>query len=278
MKTVAIIGVGLMGGSFGLALRKAGFDGEILGVCEPACARTAIAHGAITAAVPLIEAAERGDLIYLADRVDVILKVLEVIGPIARTESLVTDCGSTKSVIVGKAQEFVLSAAFVGGHPMAGKEQRGVENADPDLFRGRPYILTESSRHSPFEDEFRNWLSRIGARVMEMSPAEHDAAVAYTSHLPQLLSTALATTLSQQDQESFHAVFGPGLIDMTRLALSGPELWQSILATNQDRVAEAIDAFIDTLVSVKQNLRSEKLVGVFREAVLYSQQLRRNSM
>lgn len=127
--TVAIVGVGLIGGSFALALRKAGFAGEILGVSSPPAIQAGISVGAISRGVSLDEAAARADLIYLAQPVDRILETIEMLGALARPGSLITDGGSTKAVIVRKASEHIRNASFLGGHPMAGKEQRGVEAA-----------------------------------------------------------------------------------------------------------------------------------------------------
>ncbi|HSV13378.1 MAG TPA: prephenate dehydrogenase/arogenate dehydrogenase family protein, partial [Tepidisphaeraceae bacterium] len=135
MNTVAIAGVGLIGGSFALALRKAGFQGTIIGVSSPATVQKALSLGVIDEAMPLAEAVSAADLVYLAQPISQILETLDVLD----TDALVTDAGSTKAVICDRARRL---KRFVGGHPMAGKESRGVEHADADLFRGRPYVLT----------------------------------------------------------------------------------------------------------------------------------------
>ena len=275
INTVAIVGLGLIGGSFGLALRKAGFAGEILGLCSPPYAEKALQMGAISrVSGSLGEVAEQADLIYLAHKVDSIIELLDVLGPIARRGCLITDSGSTKAVITAKAAESVKFADFVGGHPMAGKEKRGIENAEADLFRGRPYVLTDSESMSPLLNEFKSWLTRMGAHLVSMQPAEHDCAVAFTSHLPQLLSTTLACTLETHHQQAFTKVFGPGLLDMTRLALSASDLWMSILETNKDEVLKAVDAFSQTLEQLRKELLSNKLDEVFASASAYAKQFR----
>ncbi|MGA8026330.1 MAG: prephenate dehydrogenase/arogenate dehydrogenase family protein [Bryobacteraceae bacterium] len=256
MKTVAIVGVGLIGGSFGLALRKAGFTGELLGVSSPAAIEAAIQRGAISRSARLDEAASAAELIYLAQPVDRILQTLEALGRLTRSDTLITDAGSTKAAIVQKASESLRSGTFLGGHPMAGKEQRGVEAAEADLFRGRPYVLTPTSAETALATEFREWLARMGAEIIEMSPAEHDATVAFTSHLPQILSTALARTLAEQHNRHLTRAFGPGLLDMTRLALSPPDLWLSILATNQSNVLFAMDELLTALASIRRRIAS----------------------
>ena len=142
MKTVVIAGVGLIGGSFALALRKAGFTGRILGVSSPETIRKAVALGAIDRGAGLEEAVDSADLIYLAQPISRILEMLPRIGEFARPSALITDAGSTKSQIVDAAAHSIRGRQFLGGHPMAGKEARGVEAAEAGLFEGRTYILT----------------------------------------------------------------------------------------------------------------------------------------
>jgi len=278
IKSVAVIGVGLIGGSFALAIRSRGFTGEILGVSSPAVIDKAIELGAISRGVSLEVACGEADLLYLADNVDGIIEVLHKIGPIARPGCLITDAGSTKQVIVRTARETVRSATFIGGHPMAGKELRGVENADPELFSGRPYVLTGAGGDSPLVARFEELLRKLDVQIVCMSPEEHDTAVAFTSHLPQLLSTALAKTLSEQDAEAFHNVVGPGLLDMTRLALSSPHLWTSILRTNAEPVRRALALFVSNLNSLQSSLTSDELASEFVEAAALAKQIRSNNL
>jgi prephenate dehydrogenase len=279
VKRVAIVGVGLIGASFALALRKAGFDGEIIGVSSPRSIEAGLAAGAIARGASLEEAAESADLIYLAQPIDRILNTLPRLGRIAPPDCLITDAGSTKREIIAAAAEHVRRAAFVGGHPMAGKESRGAESADADLFRNRPYVLAtdlvpkvHAETHLP---AIREWLQRIGAVVYEMSAAEHDRTVALTSHLPQLLSTALAATLAKQQTSAVSRVFGPGLMDMTRLALSAPEVWMSVLESNRDAVLDAIGNYQETLSNLRENLERGELNDVFGTASRFAQSLRK---
>jgi prephenate dehydrogenase len=274
MKTVAIIGVGLIGGSFGLALREAGFEGEILGVSSPPALETALRLGAISAAATLEQAAQSADLIYLAQPVDRILESLETLGPLAPAHCLITDAGSTKAVIVQKAAGCRRTATFLGGHPIAGKEQRGVEAADAHLLRRRLYVLTPTAPESPISRDFRVWLQRFGARILDMPANQHDATVAFTSHLPQLLSTALAATLAEQPNPQISRVFGAGLLDMTRLALSSPDLWLSIVETNKGEISKALDAIIESLADIKKRLSDENLQDFFISAASFASRIR----
>lgn len=274
MRTVAIIGVGLIGGSFGLGLRKAGFTGEIVGVSSPAALEAGLRVGAISRTATLEEAATQADLIYLAQPVDRILKTLERLGPLASGGCLVTDAGSTKTAIVEKAAACLQFAAFLGGHPIAGKERRGAASADADLFRNRPYVLTPTEAGSNAAQDFRRWLERFGAQITEMTAQDHDATVAFTSHLPQLLSSALATTLSRQAETNVRRVFGTGLLDMTRLAQSSPDLWLSIVQTNKIPITNALQSLIEVLFEVKSLIQSDNLATFFQTGADFAAQLR----
>jgi prephenate dehydrogenase len=279
METVAIVGVGLIGASFGLALRKAGFAGEIIGVSSDAAIAGGLKRGAISSAASLEKAAQTADLVYLAQPVDRILETISLLAPFLRAGTLVTDAGSTKEQIVARAFAHLPAGSFLGGHPIAGKEQRGPEAADADLFRDHLYVLTpartsDSLTHNKGEQAFRQTLDSLGARVMEMSPQEHDHTMAFTSHLPQLLSTALAATLARDGDTAVSQVFGTGLLDMTRLALSSPQLWDSILSSNKTQVGEAVDSLVKVLMELKANLGECEIAHTFDQAALFASTIR----
>jgi prephenate dehydrogenase len=256
VETVAIFGVGLIGGSFALALREAGYAARIVGVSSPATIARAITLGVIDEGLPPAEAASRADLILLAQPIGVIIETIGAIAGSVPMHALVTDAGSTKSAIMAAAAGHMNGRLFVGGHPMAGKEARGVEAASAGLFRGRVWGLTPSRSEDlrqPQAREFVQWLGRIGAIPLVLDAAEHDRTVALTSHLPQLASTALAAMLAERTSGT-PAVRGPGLEDMTRLALSSFEIWADILASNRSNVAAALKAYIVALEAVHQSL------------------------
>ncbi len=260
METVAIVGVGLIGGSFGLALRKAGFRGTIVGVSSEASVRAALERGVIDRSATLEQAARSADLLYLAQPIGRILDTLHHLDPLVRPEALVTDAGSTKHAIVTAAHKLVRRCQFLGGHPLAGKEKRGAAEADADLFRGRTYVLTPGAPeelNTPAARGFVEWVGRIGAKVVVLGAAEHDRLVSFTSHLPQLASTALAATVAENLTAAEDLqVAGPGLIDSTRLALSAYELWRDILATNTESIEQALTAYINELEQLRENLRT----------------------
>jgi prephenate dehydrogenase len=255
MRSVAIVGVGLIGASFGLALREAGFSGAITGVSSRPSIDAALKRGAIDAGASLEKAAAGADLIFLSQPISGILETLKHLDPLVKPDALVTDAGSTKAAICEAAAAHLRRATFVGGHPMAGKEQRGAHAADADLFRGRPWILTNSTA-----TEFPGWLEKIGARIRVLDAVTHDRLVAWSSHLPQLASTALAAAIQNQQPEAT-AVAGPGLMDMTRLALSSYDLWRDILDTNRTEVAAALDAYIARLQTLRGHFEREFASG-----------------
>ena len=277
MNSVAIVGVGLIGSSFGLALRAAGFSGDLIGVSSKEALQTGLARGAITHAASLEEAARSADVIYLAQPVDRILTTLQSLAGIVHPAALITDAGSTKQVIVEKASSCVSKVYFLGGHPLAGKEQRGAEAAEATLFHGRPYVLTPHLPPTEASRDFRFWLERIGAQVIDMSPHEHDATVALTSHLPQVLSTALALTLSRENNPHVAQVFGPALLDMTRLAASSSDLWLPILKTNSDALVAALEAFQTSLSDIQQSIKTTGLQDLFMAAAAFSNRIRHPS-
>jgi prephenate dehydrogenase len=268
IERVAIVGVGLIGASFGLALRKAGFAGSIAGVSSLRSIAAGKDRGAIDAGISLEEAAASADLIFLSQPIHGIIETLKQFEVLAPRRPVVTDAGSTKVAIENAARAYLRDCPFVGGHPMAGKEQRGAEAADADLFQGRPWILT-SFRDHPIEVEFRDWIKKFGARILMKDAATHDRLVAWSSHLPQLASTALAAALHDH-QPLAASVAGPGLADMTRLALSSYDLWRDIVETNHTEIAAALNAYIGKLQNLRANLDAE-----FEAGADFAQNIRR---
>jgi prephenate dehydrogenase len=279
LRTVAIVGVGLIGGSFGLALRRAGFTGEILGVSSDRAIADAMGRGAIDRGLPLAEAAPLADLIYLAQPIGRIMDTLRHLDGVAREDALITDAGSTKSAIVALARKVIRKCQFLGGHPMAGKEKRGAAEADAALFAGRTYVLTPTSEadlETPRAKAFLEWIGRIGAVPVVMGPDRHDLVASFTSHLPQLASTALAATVAENlESPEDLEVAGTGLLDMTRLAKSSFEIWRDILATNSDSIDRALAAYIARLEYLRENLRTRQMQEEFETGAGLAERLRR---
>jgi prephenate dehydrogenase len=263
---VSVVGVGLIGGSFALALRKAGFHGKIIGVSSAGAVREALERGVIDEALPIEQAAAQSDLIYLAQPIEQILERIDVIDEYVQPGTLITDAGSTKAAIVERASRKIRRGRFVGGHPMAGKESRGVAEADADLFRGYPYVLM-----SP-EAELIGWLENMGARIVFLNAEEHDRLVALTSHVPQLVSTALA--LSIAEERGAARVAGPSAVGMTRLALSTYDIWRDIFATNEGPIDAALGGFVAKLEELRRTLRERSIEPEFVRAASAARALR----
>ena len=271
IQTVAIVGVGLIGGSFALALRASGFSGRILGVSSRRTLDAALKNEVIDEGLPISEAVPQADLVYLSQPISGILDILPQVRELAKPSALVTDAGSTKAQIVEEAGHyFNENPWFLGGHPMAGKEKRGVELADADLFRGATYVLTPAGGKlagAPVIDEFVRCLEAIGSRVAMMPPDDHDRVVAWTSHLPQLISTALAASIADSlDEQDSTRVAGPALRDMTRLGESSFEIWRDILQTNRTNVRLVLDAYIQRLEQVRQDAGGSLTEDEFEKA------------
>ena len=280
MDTVAIVGVGLIGGSFGLALRKAGFRGRLIGVSSPARSGTALDRGAIDEALPLAEGVAQADLVYLAQPIRRILETLAALDPWLRPGSLVTDAGQhqgedCRAGPAGDPAEPVPGRASDGRQ---GEARRGGGGCGP--VRG-PDLRADARRRPRSWRPRRRGSSWAGsgpsARVTVMlAPEEHDRVVARTSHLPQLLSTALAVTLVSQLESADHLqVAGPGLADTLRLAASSYEVWGDILATNTAEIDAALAAFIAEIEELRARLGSERTRDAFQAANDFAARLKR---
>src|SRR5581483_1453135 len=205
-----------------------------------------------------------------------IIDSLADLGRWAKSGALSTDAGSTKQAIVGRATQVISRVQFLGGHPMAGRERRGVEAAEADLFEGRPYVLTPSSPSDLQTDaarEFLTWIPSIGSFPVILTPADHDRTVAFTSHLPQLASTALAAMLSTRPEPQ-SGVFGPALVDSTRLALSSFEIWGDIFDTNQHQILVALETYISKLQDFRDCLANDAMRRHFDAAARLAAEIR----
>ncbi len=269
---ITICGVGLIGGSLGLALKKAGYGGQIVGYGRPATLEKAERLGAIDAgSANLAEAVADADVIYLSTPILTILELLGKLRPLVKEEALVTDAGSTKAAICEQAAGlFPGRPWFVGGHPLAGKETTGVDSADADLFVEARYALTPYSRHHldpPVVRAFMGWLDRIGARILILDSEVHDEIVTWTSHLPQLVSTALAVAVMDNLKcpEDLELSAG-GLRDASRLADSSYRVWRDICLTNTENMAQALDTFTQVLEHLHDQLRTRELEQLFERA------------
>ena len=247
----AIIGIGLIGGSFSLAAKRAGLVGEVVGVARSETTRAlAVEYGAADWTTDdAARAVREADLVYLATPIGAILSSLAELGPHLKPGALVTDAGSTKARIVAAAEALPPSVAFLGGHPMAGSEQAGVAAARADLFSGATYFLTPTEATAPETLERMLLLVReIGAEPLVLEVELHDRMVAVTSHLPHALAWALCAAAGRRESPAALAPFAAGAWrDTTRIAASPEEVWADIFLTNPENLAEAGRRFRDEL-------------------------------
>jgi prephenate dehydrogenase len=272
---VTILGTGLIGGSFALALRKYTTDMRIFGWDRAEVAKEAQMRGAVDQVFSgnLAPALQDADLIYIALPIAPTIDLLPEIARHASAHALVTDAGSTKVRITQSAQEFFPAEKgplFLGGHPMAGRELSGIAHADADLFRGNTYALigASSEQTDPRIFAFVKILEKIGARPLWLGAPQHDYAVGLASHLPQLAVVALAGFLFDRLDENGLPITlaGPGLRDSLRLAGSPYSTWRDIVLTNQEVLSAALDLLARRLDDLRERLASRELEGDFDAA------------
>jgi prephenate dehydrogenase len=279
IERIAILGTGLLGTSAGLALRAAGFRGTISGWNRsPEQAQIALSMSAIDSiATDPAQAALDAQLVLLATPVHAILDWMEQLSSVLGSEHLVTDVGSTKAQITAAGDRLFNrpgGAAFLPGHPMAGKERGGAALADATLFRGAVWLFTEnpewrrSERQTSLVKAWRHWVAAMGAKVIDLDSARHDELVAWVSHLPQFLATGLSALLEDEvgDAPELKDVGGRGLREMTRLGASPYSMWRDIAYTNSEAVQAALFALEQRLAHIRENLRTPELRDEFDKA------------
>jgi prephenate dehydrogenase len=277
---ISIIGLGLIGGSWGMALKRHGFAGRRVGCDRSEVLDRALAAGAVEEGSTDLSAAVRGsDLIVLATPVGIILDLLPQLKAAVAPRALVTDVGSTKRLICQRAREvFGEEPLFLGGHPLAGKERSGLQNADAALFENARYVLTPLSPDHLADERvqaFSSLLEMLGARPFVTEASTHDRAVAFLSHLPQLVSSAMASMIAEQSAEDFLPLelAASGFRDVTRLAEGPYSLWRDICLTNVENIQSALQALIDKLETMKLHLGDRELERDFKQAARLRERL-----
>jgi prephenate dehydrogenase len=282
MERVFIIGTGLIGASTGLALRAAGFAGRIDGWDSSSLEMAAaVQMGAIDGRASnrddALDLARLADTIVLAVPVLAIKDWMQQLAPVLRAGQLVTDVGSTKVEIVELAQQLFVEAeraSFLPGHPMAGKESGGALLAEAGLFDGAMWLFTPTSTEmTAMERDWRGWVGCFGSRMLDMDPVKHDELCAWVSHLPQMLSTALAALLEDKfgDAPEIAAIGGRALKETTRLGASPYSMWRDVALTNTGPVADTLLALEQRLQHVRENLRTPELRDEFALANRFRQ-------
>ncbi len=277
MRTVSIIGLGLIGGSLGLALKRSG-GWQVVGYARrPETAQLALNRGAVDRIVATPQAAARADVVIISTPVMSTREVLSLIAGHLRQGCIVSDVASTKVQVMKWAQELLpAQVSFIGGHPMAGKETPGLETAEADLFKNCPYCLVQtSSANSEALATMKEIVLSIGARPVTIEAEIHDFLVAGISHLPLIVSTALVEATTQSSSwPQLAALASSGYRDASRLASTHPIMSRDICLSNQGPILEWLDRFSAELNKLRQLIGSgdEGLEKAFEQANLARQQ------
>ncbi len=276
MSKVAIVGLGLMGGSLGLAIKRFCSDTSVVGVDrEPVVLEEAKRRGAIDwGTLDLQKGTEKAELIFIATPIHEVFEILRKLPKVILPNALVTDLGSTKAEVCKMASKF-LPKNFVGGHPMTGSELQGMKGSDPFLFENAIYLLTPLKPKDKKVSVLSSFLERLGAHVITVSPELHDQVAAYVSHLPQLLAVALTQLICEKSkrQPLYRELAAGGFRDMTRIASSPYEIWHDILQSNAPKIRESLDRLIDLLRKLKNRIPRGSVKSLWKTAANFRHHL-----
>jgi prephenate dehydrogenase len=284
--SIAIVGLGLIGGSIALGIRERWPQSRVFGVdTEPVLAHV-LGSGAIERGVVSIDDLPNVALIILAAPVRQNIELLQqfsrggrVLSDPADRQTVVTDVGGTKRDIVAAARALPTTTTFVGGHPLGGGERGGFAFARPDLFAGRPWIFTPDGRDSAEAVErLSRFVIGLEAKPSILSADEHDRVMAFVSHLPQLVASALMDTVGSAAQGEGLRMAGRGLVDTTRLASSPADVWRDICLTNADAIGDALDCYIARLTQLRGDLRrGDAVEAIFSAAAKWRAELMKDN-
>ena len=275
IRQITIIGTGLIGGSLALALRKHKFPGRIVGCDREATLEKARNRGAIDEGRPDPGDAVRGSqVVVLAAPVLAIIDLIERVGPVLPAGALLTDVGSTKAAVLDRAVKVFgknVAKRFLAGHPMAGKELSGVDYADADLFKNAAWFLTPlpgQNLNGGLFAEYAGWIDQIGARIATLPAAEHDRLCAWISHVPQMISTALAAALVEEfgAEAPLLPAGGRALQEMTRISASPYSMWRDVAISNKKNLEDALWKVEQRLAHIRENLTTRQLADEFDQA------------
>lgn len=252
---VAVVGLGLIGGSIALAVRQTWPQSLVIGVDDKDVLERAMVHHAIDVAADDLVVMAEAELVILAAPVRQNIDLLEDLDQHVSGSAIVTDVSSTKQEIVDRARQLPPRFTFIGGHPLGGAPRGGIDYARADLFRGRPWLFTPTSDDAGQAlERLQRFVTALGAKPHVMTPAEHDRLLAYLSHLPQLTASTLMHVVGEAAGQQGLSLTGRGLADTTRLASSPPTIWRDICSTNAAEIRAALDALIAELATLRDGL------------------------
>ena len=273
---VAIVGLGLIGGSIAFAARRAWPSTHVLAIDRQAVLREGLSRRAIDAAADDLAALGDADLVVLAAPVRQNVALLRQAAPHVSPSAVVTDVGGTKRSIVDAASGLTGKVTFVGGHPLGGGARGGFEFATASLFTRRPWILTPLEGTNDAVERLSAFVTGLGAQPTTMSASDHDRLMALISHLPQLAATALMEVVGTTVAARGLRLAGQGLVDTTRLASSPAGVWRDICTTNADEIGYALDLLIERLSDLRADLQGAEMIdAVFDHAAQWRAELMR---
>ena len=271
---IAIVGLGLIGGSIAFAARRAWPATQVTAVDREPVLREALARRAIDTAADDLASVGSADLVILAAPVSQNIVLLKRVAPFASPSSVITDVGGTKRTIVDAARSLPQTVTFIGGHPLGGGARGGFEFATAGLFNRRPWIFTPDRQSTEAVAQLSAFVAGLGAHPTTMTAEEHDRLMSLISHLPQLAATALMEVVGRAATTGGLKMAGQGLVDTTRLASSPADVWRDICVTNADEIRSALDLLIDRLSEMRADLeRAEVIDAVFNDAAHWRAEL-----
>lgn len=277
---ISIIGLGLIGGSLAKAVKNISPGSYISAYDTSSAANTALSEGVIERKLNSLEEAAESDLIFVCTPVNASLNILKALAPKLSENTVITDVCGIKGALHDLWKKTGSRANYIGGHPMTGKEVGGYINSDPILFENAIYILSSLAEKNGKFNDFVSLIKSLGARVMILNPYEHDEVIAYLSHMPQLLSVALINAAAKSNDINYMDFAGGGFRDMTRIASSRFDIWESVIQFNKDKIAGAIDNLISELREIKgyvKNFSPDKLNDKFEASRLKRDEIPMNS-
>ncbi len=275
-KKVGIVGVGLIGGSLGLAIKEHQPQVKVWGFdVNQSTLKTALRRSAIDVSVSSLSQFDQVELVFVATPLSRLVEVVKELLPYLKPGTIITDTGSTKSAIVREVESFLpKELSFIGGHPLAGSEREGIEGATPHLFKNAFYVLTPTpATNSEAFLRLHGFLKTFGASVVALDPDRHDQIVAYISHLPHLVAASIVNVTKGRAKEEEGLLFfaASGFRDATRIAAGNPRLWRDIFFANREALLQAIEEFSEEVKKFQEDLQAtreeevEKLLAEARE-------------
>ena len=259
MKNISIIGVGLIGGSIAKALKNSSDQFIIKAFDKKEILEDALKDKSIDLALDKIEDAKDSDIIFLCAPTELSLQYFKKLAPLISDDTILTDVCGIKGAFEDEWKKLKSKGSYIGGHPMTGKETSGYKSSDPLLFENSVYIISESAKSNNRLEEFLKVIKSLGARVRFLDPFLHDKVISRVSHLPQLLSVALVNSVSENGNFNYLDFAAGGFRDMTRIASSSFDIWESVLKLNKQAIIDSIDLLIKNLNQIEDQLKNGDL-------------------